>query len=156
MPILVELPRICLSSLVNVCFPKRVDSHMHVRFARPSFASDIDNLSVTAVPFVTGTDWNHSESDESHESGAMDWKLYPSLFVSHVVRYLQRACRLNLSVTQDADCISSVAKSWRISQIDVSLAQGGVGQDRSRNTAALAAFRITLMGKVHECMAAMA
>ena len=71
MPILVELPRICLSSLVNVCFPKCVDSHMHVRFARPSFASDIDNLSVTAVPFVTGTDWNHSESDESHESGAM-------------------------------------------------------------------------------------
>ena len=140
MPILVELPRICLSSLVNVCFPKCVDSHMHVRFARPSFASDIDNLSVTAVPFVTGT----------------DWKLYPSLFVSHVVRYLQRACRLNLSVTKDADCISSVAKSWRISQIDVSLAQGGVGQDRSRNTAALAAFRINLMGKVHECMAAMA
>ena len=91
MPILVELPRICLSSLVNVCFPKCVDSHMHVRFARPSFASDIDNLSVTAVPFVTGTDWNHSESDESHESGAMDWKLYPSLFVSHVVRYLQRS-----------------------------------------------------------------
>ena len=67
MPILVELPRICLSSLVNVCFPKCVDSHMHVRFARPSFASDIDNLSVTAVPFVTGRDWNHLESDESHE-----------------------------------------------------------------------------------------
>ena len=70
--------------------------------------------------------------------------------------HLQRACRLNLSVTKDADCTSSVANSWRISQIDVSLAQGGVGQDRSRNTAALAAFRITLMGKVHECMAAMA
>ena len=66
MPILVELPRICLSSLVNVCFPKCVDSHMHVRFARPSFASDIDNLSVTAVRFVTGTEWNHVRRVRRH------------------------------------------------------------------------------------------
>ena len=66
MPILVELPRICLSSLVNVCFPKCVDSHMYVRVARPGFASDIDNLSVIAVPFVTGTDWNHVRRVRRH------------------------------------------------------------------------------------------
>ena len=93
MPILVELPRICLSSLVNVCFPKCVDSHMHVRFARPSFASDIDNLSVTAVPSVTGTDWNHSESDaESDESGDMCSSILRQLTQPRpLVRSLHRA-----------------------------------------------------------------
>ena len=35
MPIIVELPRICLSSLVNVCFPKCVDSHMQKRAVSP-------------------------------------------------------------------------------------------------------------------------
>ena len=34
-PILVELPRICLSSLVNVCFPKCVDSLMQKRAVSP-------------------------------------------------------------------------------------------------------------------------
>ena len=35
MSILVELPRICLSSLVNVCFPKCVDSLMQKRAVSP-------------------------------------------------------------------------------------------------------------------------